>query len=275
MSRNRTVLAILIGILALSVLYAYFATPRLEKAPPRETPRQDIKRPVADREKASSTDLGERIDFAYLEQEIEEFPGAERDIFNYGRKKVARQRQPEIKKPVEVKPAVIETVKVQPPPMDIVNRSLSQFTFVGFLEKAGEKTVFLSSSGEMFLVKSGERFGVDQEFLVTEIDGDFIRIKHAAREGVIELKLIEQERLNSAVSAPARLAPLPAATSQPKPRIFSPNRRTPRQPGAVQGDSAEMNQENNPGAEEFLEESEEPERNEGESIEGEINGTNQ
>ena len=106
-------------------------------------------------------DNEDRIDFSYLDQERINFGGAERDIFNFGRERVrVVAPEPEVEEPVEVQPPVVETVTVQPPPMEVVNRALSQFTFVGFLEKGGEKTVFLSSSGEMFLVKSGERFGV-------------------------------------------------------------------------------------------------------------------
>jgi hypothetical protein len=265
----------LVGVLALSVLYAFFTTPRLEKAPPRETPRSVTKLPETSAGKDSPADSKGRIDFAFLEQDVQEFPGAERDIFNFGGKRIRVQPKPEVKKPVEAKPTFVETVKVQPPPMDIVNRSLSQFTFVGFLEKAGEKTVFLSSSGEMFLVKSGERFGVDREFLVKEIEGDFIRIKHDAREGIIELKLIEQQKLNSAVSAPARVVPSEAVAPQNKVRFFTPKKRSMNRPETPQGAFPEMNQENNPEAEELPEAEEEPEASEGQGPEGEFNGTNQ
>ena len=276
MSRNRTVLAALLGVLALSMLYAYFTMPRQEKAPPREAPRQTVKRPDVTVAEKTSTGNEDRIDFAYLDQPSENYPGAERDIFNFGGKRSKVQPKPETRKPVEVKPPVTETVRMQPPPMDAVNRSLSQFTFVGFLEKGGEKTIFLSSSGEMFLVKSGEKFGVNQEFLVKEIDGEFIRIKHAAREGIIELKLIEQERLNSAVSAPARLTPLPAVETQPRARFIPPNRTLPRQVGAPEEILPEMNQENNPETEEIPETEQIPETNEGEQRpEGEFNGKNQ
>jgi len=271
MSRNRTVLALLVGVLAISIVYAYFATPRLEKAPPRAPERQLSKRPEVKTD-GKPADSEDRIDFSYLDQERIDFGGAERDIFNFGRERIrVVAPEPVVHKPVE---PVVEPVTVQPPPMEVVNRALSQFTFVGFLEKGGEKTVFLSSSGEMFLVKSGERFGVNQEFLIESIDGDLLRINHPQR-GTMELRLVEQQKLNSAVSAPARMAPLPAEEPQTKTRFFSPNSRAPRPIVAPAEEPQEMNQENNPEVEDVPELEEASETNEGEGLEGEINGTNQ
>lgn len=269
MNRNRTILALLMGILALCVLYAYFATPRLEKAPPRK-PARYTKVASTDARKISSAAEG-RIDFTYMDVERQEYAGSVRDLFNFGGKRKPVVSVPKEIKPVVERPPIAPPVQVQAPPVDIVTKSLSKFTFVGFLEKGGEKTIFLSSSGEMFLVKSGERFGVDQEFLVKEIEGNLLRIKHKDREGLIELELIEQQKLNSAVSAPAKGMSRPVGAAQAQTRFFTPKKRT-LHPAIPQGGSSfpEMNHENNPEVEQELEAPEQ-----GEGLEGEVDGTNQ
>ena len=96
----------------------------------------------------------------------------------------------------------------------------------------------------------------------------------SAFNGYEALKLIEQQKLSSAVSAPARIAPTPAAAPQTNTRFFTPQKRSIRRPGFTEGELSEQNQENIP-VEEELPQYEEPEANEGEGPEGEINGKNQ
>ena len=86
--------------------------------------------------------------------------------------------------------------------------------------------------------------------------------------------MIEQQKLSSAVSAPARIAPTPAEAPQSNTRFFTPKKRSLRPAATPGADLPEMNQENNP-VEEELPEYEEPEAKEGEGLEGEINGKNQ
>jgi hypothetical protein len=182
----------------------------------------------------------------------------------------------------------------------VVEKALSRFTFLGFLEKDGEKTVFLSSSGNLFLVKRGESFGIDQEFLVADIDDDLLKVRHAGREGLIEIQLIEQQKLNASVSAPAQIRPAAKASNQPRTRAFTPKRRVARPaappeteesfPGTEE--SFPGTEESFPGTEESFPETEESlpetiEKNEpadeqkskrlptGLILEGDVNGTNQ
>ena len=198
MNRKRAILGGLLAVLVVCLVYAYQATPRLEKAPLRETsPRQ----PSASQKAVQGEEIGPRwrIDFAYLESRPQEFVGAQRDIFRFDqRRKVqvtstAPVVQMQAPKPLaEPLPAAPEVV-----PMAEVQKSLSQFTFLGFLEKAGAKTVFLSSGGDLFLAKQGERFGTGQEFLVVEIDEKLLKVRHIGRDGLIEIQLIEKQKLNA------------------------------------------------------------------------------
>jgi hypothetical protein len=272
MNRKRMILAALLGVLALCVLYAYLATPRLEKAPPRtagKPERQAVTKASMEQQKTFSQD---RIDFSFMDAETEEFPGAVRDVFRFGQRRPQATDIP-VTQADEPKPPVIIDI---PPaeeviPFEVIHKALSQFTFLGFLDKAGEKTVFLSSAGSLFLAKQGEKFGADLEFTVEDISEKLLRVRHNGREGLIEIPLIEQQKLNASVSAPARL---PAATpiSQPQTGAFNPNRRLLR-PAAPQGSEADIPgtiEENNP---EEVQEVDLPV--EGDDSEGEANGSNQ
>lgn len=266
MNRKRVILAALLGVLSISLLYAYLSTPRLEKAPPRAAD------PVAG--KAVELQPGtvqERIDFTFLITAEEDFPEAKRDLFRFGRRLPVTT---EALAPRTAAPPV-QTVKMPDPPVvpiDVAENSLERFTFLGFLQKAGEKTVFLSSDGNLFLAKRGERFGVDREFLVESIDGNLLRVRHGGSERLIEIPLIEQQKLRAAVSSPARMQPTNLAPGQPGTREFAPARMPLESVEAPVAEETplEINEQNNPEPEQGFE----PEtRREG--TEGDVNGPNQ
>lgn len=278
MNRKRVVLAALLCVLAVCVIYAYLSMPRLETAPPRSASGKAKAVDVA--RNGDSVASAARIDFSYLDDEPAKFMGAKRDIFRFGSQRPAKSTLPapgaksstadESAQPVIPIPLVT--------PIEVVQRSLSQFTFLGFLEKAGEKTVFLSSSGELFLVKQGEQFGLEKEFQVDSIQGNLLKVTHSGREGLIEIPLIEKKKLQAAVSAPAVLPPSEVQMPPVNNRIFRP--QTNVQPRPVP----------TPGAEETMRETEETMRElieeynpqetqeqpaEKDIVEGEVNGAKQ
>lgn len=269
MNRKRVILAVLLGVLALCLVYAYVATPRLEKAPPR-TASPRVRPDVKMTEKLKAKDKPERINFDFLMVEPQAFPGAKRDIFRFGQMRPTRTEAPVVivKNPVE-SPAMPEQSVV---PFEVVQQSLSKFTFLGFLEKAGEKTVFLSSGGNLFLAKRGENFGADQEFLVTDIDGNILQVRHVGRDDLLEIPLIEKQKLSASVSAPAKMPPAAAAPSQTRARAFNAKQRTLRPAAPQENEEAlpEMNEENDPKQEQPAEPPAE-----GDVLEGETNGSNQ
>ncbi len=269
MNRKRMILASLLGVLALCLVYAYFATPRLEKAPPRSASKRTRSAVAKAPDKLQSKVSQERIDFTFLEAEEQEFPGATRDVFRFV------QRRPEpiavvIEEPVvqAPPPVVIEEPMV---PVEVVQQALAQFTFLGFLDKGGEKTVFLSSEGSLFLAKRGEKFGLDLEFTVEDISGDLLLVRPDGRDFLIDIPLIEHQKLQASVSAPAHLPPA-ETVSQPKSRVFNPKRRMLR-PAAPQGSEEDFPgtiEENNPEGEQDV-----VSPVEGDALEGEVNGSNQ
>lgn len=271
MNRKRVLLASLLGVLALCLIYAYLATPRLEKAPPRVTSKQ-VRSSVKVNETQESNVAAERINFDFLVVEPQDYEGAKRDIFRFRQMRPVQTEAPVAMVEAPTPPVTSVVVMPETVPLAVVQKSLGKFTFLGFLEKAGEKTVFLSSGGDLFLVKRGERFGADQEFVVAAIDGNLLQVSHDGREGLIEIPLIEQQKLNASASSPARLAPAAKMPIQTTPRTFTPKRRMLR-PAAPQEDEqpfTEMNEENDPEKEQ---EAELPA--EGDALEEEVNGSNQ
>ncbi|MEJ2469769.1 MAG: hypothetical protein P8Y96_01480 [Desulfuromonadales bacterium] len=202
MNRKRVILAILCAILAVSVTYAYLATPRLAKAPPRAAGTGSVKAAAPSADGARTPVARERVDFSFLKLEPQAFPGVVRNIFRFGQTAPVR---PQVATPVR-RPAPVPVVPkaVAPVPMKVVQKSLSRFTFLGFLDKGGEKTVFLASGGELYLAGEGERFGVDKEFLVKKIDQTTLQVEHRGQNQPIEIPLIEQQKLSASVSAPKR-----------------------------------------------------------------------
>ena len=269
MNRKHMILAALLGLLALCMLYAYLATPRLEKAPPRSASKRTRSAVAKAPDKLQSKVSQDRIDFTFLNAEEQEFPGAKRDVFRFVQERPQATavviEEPEVQAPP---PVVIEEPMV---PIEVVQQSLAQFTFLGFLDKGGEKTVFLSSDGSLFLAKRGEQFGLDLEFTVEDISGDLLLVRPEGRDFLIDIPLIEQQKLRASVSSPAHLPPADKV-SQPKSRVFNPKRRMLR-PAAPQGSEADFPgtiEENNPEGE-----SEVDLPVEGDDSEGEANGSNQ
>jgi hypothetical protein len=86
-------------------------------------------------------------------------------------------------------------VMPQPPtPDQIADSELSKFTFLGFLKKNAERTVFLSSNNEIFLAKKGSKLG--NKFLVTDVTDEAITIKALAGGREIVIPLVENRTLS-------------------------------------------------------------------------------
>ena len=269
MNRKHMILAALLGVLVLCMLYAYLATPRLEKAPPRSASKRTRSAVAKSPDRLQSKVSQDRIDFSFLEAEEQEFQGATRDVFRFVQRRpeppAVVVEEPEVQAPP---PVVIEEPMV---PIEVVQQTLAQFTFLGFLDKGGEKTVFLSSEGSLFLAKRGERFGLDLVFTVEDISDDLLQVRTAGRDFLIDIPLIEQQKLQASVSAPAHLPPA-EKVSQPKSRVFNPKRRMLR-PVAPQGSEEDFPgtiEENYPEGEQDVDSPVE-----GDALEGEVNGSNQ
>lgn len=195
MNRQRLILAILVGIFALSVLYAFWATPRQEKAPPRAAaPGPAAKGAAAAKPGQPSAD---RLNLGLLAQTPQPFPGAGRDIFRFH-----GGWSPMVEEPAAIEPVVLPAEPVEPPPPptpeQILQQKISGFTFLGFLDKGGVKTVFLSSGGELYLVKAGDAFGREKSLIARAITPQELVVGSVTGEETVRVRLIENEALKPA-----------------------------------------------------------------------------
>jgi len=226
MNRKRVLLFALLALLVLSIVYAYLTMPRLEKAPPRVASERG--KPAASSAVSRSANADSRIRFA--EAESLKFNGAKRDIFRFKQ----RYQSPVFVSPAKAAVPVVTPAGPAPEAVSFatVQAELSRFTFIGFLDKAGEKSVFLTSGGTLFIAKRGEAFGLDREFLVAAIDGNLLKVKRSGLDSLVEIPLIEKQKLSASVSAPARLAPLGGQEGALSPRSFTPRSRAGKPPVA-------------------------------------------
>lgn len=254
MNRKRLLLAALGGLLLLSIAYAFWAMPRQEQAPPRpEAPRPAARAKVPGKTGQVAAD---RLHLGLLAQAPQPFPGAGRDIFRFSGGRAA----PAVEGPVAAAPPEEEVSPPPPPPTpeQILRQKVAGFTFLGFLDKGGVKTVFLSGSGELFLVKAGERFGKTRELLAQEITATELVVRAPAGPETVRVRLVENEALKPQVmgsgGAGAASAPGDGATelrqeetAAPAQRSFR-RRRTPPPPEPEEAAAAEVQQDVQPPA---------------------------
>lgn len=218
MSRQRLILTLVVGLLLLALGYAYWATPRQQKVAAKAVAKGE---PATGGAAAVATTAPRgtlRLDL--LEREAEEGSGFKRDLFS-----LRKPAPPAPPKPPALPQAPVRPLQPQPtsgvPEAGAISRALGQFTFLGFLQKNGEKTLFLSSQGEIFVVKKGTAFGKQKEFIISEVGAETLTIRQAHGPGSMTVSLVEQRPLTP-VSAPSQLPRaqgpgLPPMTIQPLP----------------------------------------------------------
>jgi len=94
-------------------------------------------------------------------------------------------------RPVEPPPPPVVVAPVEPHPIPVPIRSISNpmpsFQVLGFLEKSGQLTAFLSLQGEIYLVKQDQSFA--GEFRVADLNLEHIRIVRVSGVGEVTLPL--------------------------------------------------------------------------------------
>ena len=223
MSRQRLILTLVFGLLLLALGYAYWATPRQQKVAAKPPAKAAEGRGSEARAAAGAPQGTLRLDL--LQREDEEFPGSKRDLFSLRK---APPPPPPMPPPMPM-PMPVRPVPAPAPAVDqeagAVARALGQFTFLGFLQKDGAKTLFLSSQGEIFVAKKGDAFGKQKEFVITDVSAETLTIRQGSGPGVITVSLKEQRPLAPAPSRPQPVQPqrpgLPPMIIQPLPEDVS------------------------------------------------------
>lgn len=215
MNRQKLLLLILVGILALALGYAYRATPRQEKVSGEDRRRPAATRPEAAAKPAAPVEET-RVRLELLTRANEDSPGFKRNIFRF--RQPAPPPPPPVPSPPPPPPPPAAPVEAAPA-MEETQRELARFTFLGFLLKEGVKTIFLSANEEIFVVKKGDRFGKEKRFLVTDLTPELLTIRLNGDPRSIAVPLLEQTPLVPGVPG-AAAAPLrrPPVTGAPMPR---------------------------------------------------------
>lgn len=201
MNRKKLVLCLLLLIFAGSVAYSFLGGPKEERA---TTPQKEGETPAG--RKAAAAPAGQadatRLHLELLDRELPRFAGFRRNIFSPIFRDEAKpppfKPLPPPPPPVRAlppPPRPVQAAPPPPPPAPVEDRELAKFTFLGFLKKNGEKTVFLSNNGEIFLAKKGS--GVGARFVVTDLTDDAITIRSVAGGNEVVIPLVENKALST------------------------------------------------------------------------------
>ena len=229
MNRKRLVLAALLGLLVLSIAYAFWAMPRQEQAPPRvAAPRPAVK---ANPPGKASQPAANRLHLGLLAQSPQPFPGSGRDLFRFHGDWNSAPL-------VDVAPLVEEAPppppSPPPTPEELLRRALSSYKVLGFLEKGGVRSLFVTDGKDVFVIKSGERFGSRGNFIAREITATELVVAQKSDPSVtvrLPLEVTSQEpAVISPVSVPRAEVEAEPPPSPPPSQL---GRRARVRPGAA------------------------------------------
>jgi hypothetical protein len=78
---------------------------------------------------------------------------------------------------------------------NLFQQEMAKITFLGFLKKGNQKTVFLSKDKDIFVVKKGDT--IAGKYVVTSITDDALTINPTSGGGEVIIPLVENKPLNS------------------------------------------------------------------------------
>ena len=195
MKRKRLLLILLLILLGMASWYAYRTMPHQQRIS-SSSDRSPSAAAVAEEETGLQLQL--------LKERDATFPGYRRNIFG----SVLPPPPPPKPEPkpgpkTEPKP---EPVPAPPPrPAQPLREALARFTFLGYLEKDGTRTVFLQRDQDLFVVKKGSRFGPDQKFQVVGMSPEQMIIRQAGDDRDITVPLTENQSLGARFGSPAQV----------------------------------------------------------------------
>lgn len=206
MNRQRILLTMLAGVLIASLVYAFLAMPRQEPAPPRAAA------PAAKGSAAGKAKPAVRLHLELLASEPEPFPGTGRDIFRF-------RRASPVPVAAAVIPAQTEVAPPPPPPPpptaeELLRQALAGYKVLGFLEKSGVRSVFLTNGPEVVVVRPGQSFGPGNRFVATAITATELVVASADRSATVRVSLGEAGNREPAIIAPVSV-PRPGIDVEP------------------------------------------------------------
>lgn len=163
MNRQRLILFVLSVIFVIAAIWSYTAVPR-QKTVAKLTyapGSQAIPAATAVRAAAREAHDGRILNIALLEREHAYFKGYRRNIFKpvfVDEQKLLKQKAAALKPP-QLPPVQAQKTAPAAPPVVIKPEAaaLARFTFLGFLSKDSQRTIFLAKDKDILLVKKGDK----------------------------------------------------------------------------------------------------------------------
>lgn len=205
MNKQKVILALLMAGFVIAAVTSYFRMPRQKSVESLRFKTGSVALPRQTVLPAGAPQTAEaRIRLDLLESQAQRFSGYRRNLF----KPVFREEQKALPMPPPPPPAKQAATAqprqpVAPPPAPVpettpVQRDMANFTFLGFLKKGNQKTIFLSSNRDIFLARKGDKLAGKYE--VSSITDDMLTITPLSEGGEIVIPLVE----NKPLAAPAR-----------------------------------------------------------------------
>lgn len=186
MSRSRIILLLLV-ILGVAVAYAWMATPKQRRVVPGQNPLHQVEPRQLDVAMSAFPAIVD-LDFSGGGDHPYQIP--QKNLFGplYLPPKLSKPRPAPA--PKRTRPAVVRPQKVNPVVQPSGPKPIQSLEVLGYLNKAGVTTVFLSSKqGEVYLVKTGDRFAAD--LVVRSVSSRDITIARRQTDQQIVLQLGE------------------------------------------------------------------------------------
>ncbi|MBU5614855.1 type II secretion system protein PulP [Geomonas azotofigens] len=211
MNRQKLALFLLLLVLAGAIVYAVVRTPRQQQVTTLKNQpgaKATVLRKQPGAAPKAAANAGGALHLDLLRREQPGFSGFRRNIFS----PIFREEEklsglklpppPPPPKKLPTLPATMPTpVEAPPPPPppptaeQLDDAELGKFVFIGFLKKGGERTVFLSKGGEIFLAKKGGQVG--PRFQVSNVTDEAITIKSIQTDRQLVIPLVENRSLST------------------------------------------------------------------------------
>lgn len=200
MNRQKLIVVVLMGLFALSVGYSYIKYPRQKTVDKLTYVPGQPSRPAP--AKTDKQDDGNRVLLSLLDERHMAAAIVRKNLFRplYRDETKILPLPPPPPKPLPALPpppppvpaGTSPVVAVEPTP---VQRDMARFTFLGFLKKDNQKTIFLSSNKDIFVVKKGDKIAGKYE--VANVTDDLLTINALGDSGQIIIPLIENKPLSA------------------------------------------------------------------------------
>jgi hypothetical protein len=220
MNRQKVVLCLLLLVLAGSLVYSFLRSPK-ERLASNVKPGPGSAATLAGRKTAAAPKTvatDNMVHLGLLDRELPRFSGFRRNIFS----PIFREElKPPPFRPLAPPPLPVKALppppqpqpQAQPAPLpspeqiaeQIADSELSKLTFLGFLQKNGEKTVFLSSNNEIFLAKKGSTLA--SKFQVIDLTDDALTIRSLVGGREVVIPLVENRSLSTHRSSTSKKNP--------------------------------------------------------------------